>query len=220
MKDVDVFLACSDWTCIGVTGNAGAGKTSFSKSLDCNKFVKYSIDWRFVGDSVFRKELLSAKAKNSIHSYIDACNQFNWWDWDLVYKDIVDLISGNEIVFGAYDRDTGRYSNVAIERLNKKIVVEGALLGPESMIKMFDAIIFVYSPAKVRLSRILDKDAGRRSLGEIVARFLITEYSESIYYRQLLNSYSDKVFFVDNAGSFISCPSDVLSSDCFIPLPV
>ena len=220
MKDVDVFLSGSDWSCIGVTGNAGAGKTSLSSSLNSFDFVKYSIDWRFIGDSAFRKELLKAKANNSINSYIDACNQFNWWDWDQVCRDLAGLMSGSEIFFNAYDRDTGGYSDIGIKRLNKKVVVEGALLGPESMIKMFDAIVFVYSPAQTRLARILGKDAGRRSVGEIVARFLITEYSESIYYRQLLMNYSDKVFFVNDSGSFIPYPTDILSKDCFIPLPI
>lgn len=220
MKDVDVFLSNSDWNCIGVTGNAGAGKTCLSNSLSPEKFVKYSIDWRFIGDSAFRKELLKVKANNSINSYIDACNQFNWWDWDQVSKDIAGLMSGSEIFFNAYDRDTGGYSNVGVKRLNKKVVVEGALLGPESMMNMFDAIIFVYSPARIRLDRILGKDTGRRSVDEIVARFLITEYSESIYYRQLLTNYGDKVFFVDDSGGFISYPPDVLSRDCFIPLPI
>ena len=60
---------------VGIVGPAGVGKTFFSneiaKILNCHV---YSLDFRFIGDSLFRKELLYNKLKSSIDNYIDAVN--------------------------------------------------------------------------------------------------------------------------------------------------
>jgi uridine kinase len=221
MTDIAEFLSNGRYGCVGVTGNAGAGKTSFTKSLDENNFIKYSIDWRFIGDSQYRKNLLDSKAKNSIFSYIDACNQFNWWDWDLILKDIFDIKNDGKFIIDAYNRDSGKYDQTEIINcLNKTIVVEGALLGPEAFVKQLDAIVFVYTPPKQRLNRLLAKDSDRRCVNEILARFLITEYSENIYYQQLFENYYEKMYFVDCDGAFISAPNDFISKSSYVPLPV
>lgn len=220
MMDIHTFLVNSNFKCIGITGNAGAGKTSLAASLNDDKFAKYSIDWRFIGDSLFRKQLLKAKANNSIHSYIDGCNQFNWWDWDQISKDLSNLQNEKPVTLNAYDRDTGSFSDLIINCDNRKIAIEGALLGPDLIVKVFEAVIFVYTPRLIRLERILEKDAERRNVNEIIARFMITEYSESLYYKHLLETYPDKIFFVNQHGSFIEYPSELLTEDYFIPIPI
>lgn len=220
MSELNEFLTTCNYNYIGITGNAGAGKTSFLRSLNEHTFSKYSIDWRFIGDSLFRKQLLKIKSENSIHSYIDACNQFNWWDWDLIYRDLTDLKLKKSVTFNAYDRDTGTYNNVSVSGESKKIVFEGALLGPEIITKNLDTIIFIYTPREIRFDRIFKKDITRRNMSEIISRFLITEYSESIYHNQLINLYKDKIFYADSNGSFIPKPSDIIARDCFIPLPI
>jgi uridine kinase len=220
MSELIQFLNNCDYKYIGVTGNAGAGKTSLLGCLEDDIFSKYSIDWRFIGDSAFRKQLLKMKSENSIHSYIDACNQFNWWDWNQIFKDFSDLKLHKQVAFNAYDRDTGSYKNVSVSRKNKKIVFEGALLGPEAITQDLDTIIFIYTPRKIRFDRIFNKDIARRNISEIISRFLITEYSESMYHEHLINCYKDKIFYADSEGSFIPKPSDVIASECFIPLPI
>lgn len=220
MTEIESFLVNSAFRVIGVTGNAGAGKSTLAKSLPKENFISYSIDGRFVGDSQFRKHLLKAKAESSIHAYIDACNQFNWWDWDSVIRDVSTLAANEPVVLEAYDRDKGAFCSESLVPDGRRVVCEGALLGPEAITELLDVIVFVYSPIKVRLERLIQKDAARRNVTEIVARFLITEYSETLYYQHLFENQREKIFFVNGNGAFIPHPPDVLASESFIPLPL
>jgi len=220
MNQVELFLTSSDYKLIGVTGNAGAGKSTLTSNLPEDNFLKYSIDWRFVGDSRFRRKLLKEKAKSSLDSYIDACNQFNWWDWDLVLKDLNELKIGRDVEFFAYNRDLGSNQATSLFAKDKKIICEGALLGNEALINQLEIILFVYTPINQRLTRLLKKDSERRSLNEILARFLITEYSENRYYEMLLKNHGENIFFVNDSLEFIPCPKEILSKDFFVPLPV
>ena len=204
-----------------ITGPAGCGKTyaaeKLSKTTDC---VIYSADFRFIGDSGDRRELLERKQAKSLDDYKDSANQFNWWDWQAIYRDLSDLLNGVSILIDSpYDRSTGR--KAAAIKLNpaEKVIFEGALLGPPQLINEFNKIFYVCSPQKTRFERILKKDLERRSFSEILARFLITEYSETIYYTNLFVWGKDKIFFVDaNTGD--PCGEPNLTSQLFLPFPV
>lgn len=176
---------------IGITGNAGAGKTTFAHYISHyynNQIPVYSIDFRFIGDSNYRSNLLKSKQNNSIQQYIDACNQFNWWDWEAIYKDITCLLEGKEVVIEkAYDRLTGKIENEIILKPWKKIIIEGALLGPMMILNLIDSILFIKRDVEERFNALIDKDKYRRTFKESISRFLITEYSEETYYQNYLS---------------------------------
>ena len=220
MTELQSFLEKSSYRVVGITGTAGAGKTTIASRLSTERFVCYSFDARFVGDSEFRRRLLKDKAESSISAYIDACNQFNWWDWDAILSDIRSMLRDESFTMNAYDRDTGLVAQRVVVPDKRLIVCEGALLGPEAITELLDVIIFVYEPINVRFKRIMKKDAGRRSLIEILARFMITEYSEQSYYHHILNFHNDKLFFVDTNSKFIPFPEEILTKDAFIPVPI
>lgn len=204
-----------------VTGPAGSGKTFASERLsESNDCVIYSADFRFIGDSSDRKELLERKQARSIEDYVDSANQFNWWDWSAIYRDLNDLLNGSKVVLDApYDRMTGQ-SSAAIEIYPAKVIIfEGALLGPPQLIDKFKKIFYICAPQKTRFERILKKDLGRRSFSEILARFLITEYSETIYYKNLFSWGRNKLVFVD-ADRGLPCGPPDLTSQLFVPFRV
>ncbi len=152
----------------GLMGGAGSGKSTETKLL-ARRFGYHVIhaDDFFIGDSEFRKDLLKKKQEAGIPSLIDACNQFNWWDWGALYREI--------------ENSMGRVT-----------IVEGAILGPAYILNLFKKIFIVDERADIRLKRLLDRDGAKRSVSEICARFLITEYSEGIYYAAMDKETLDK----------------------------
>ena len=184
---------------VGIVGPAGVGKTFFSneiaKILNCHV---YSLDFRFIGDSLFRKELLYNKLKSSIDNYIDAVNQLNWWDWIKIENDLKTLEDKKIIsIKSPYERNIGKnISDITIKHQNYTLV-EGAILGDVNILKFFKKIIFLHSSQERRFNNLLKKDLNKRKFNEICARFLITEYSEMLYYKKLFKLKEMDILFFD-----------------------
>jgi len=221
LNEIKEFINNSDYKLIGITGNAGSGKTTLSKLLS-DEFTIYSADYKFIGDSNYRKELLEKKSEKSINSYIDACNQYNWWDWQSIYSDLNMLKEGKTVnLENKYNRDKGIYEDGIQLIPTDKIIYEGAILGHYSIIELLDVIFFIYTPKDKRLERLISKDLNRRSLNEILARFFITEYSEYIHYKMLfkLHKNQSKLIVLDSFYNIIA--NFKLEEDKqFIPLPI
>lgn len=204
-----------------IAGPAGAGKSHIASALavECGATL-YSIDCRFIGDSAERRLLLERKQLRSLHDYQDSVNQFNWWDWAAIQRDLDDLARGRGVVIEApYDRTTGMRLGPLSLMPAPMVLVEGALLGPPDLVGRFCKILFLCAPARVRFERILDKDGSRRSFNEILARFLVTEYSEALYYRNLFDWAANKLAFLDSIeGRPCSPPS--LAGDLFLPMRI
>lgn len=153
----------------GLMGPAGSGKSSLADQLKSTYGFKIiSLDDFFIGDSEYRKRLLKAKQERSIDALQDAVNQFNWWDWDEISRALTYMAPA------------------------KPVFVEGAILGPPSLLELYRKI-FVYSEdQETRLRRLLTRDGHKRTVTQICARFLITEYSESLYYKTIAPILADK----------------------------
>lgn len=204
----------------GITGSAGAGKTVAAMHLQgC---TAYSTDYRFIGSSLERKVLLHNKQMRSVADYRDSINQFNWWDWGAILSDVEDLLAGKSIqVSAAYSRVTGTVGEEINLRATDRIILEGAILGPPFIVNKCKKIFFLWVDPAVRFQRLLEKDSGRRSFNEICARFLITEYSETLYYQNLFKWAQEKIIFIDGlTGLPRGGGGDNLPSDLFIPLRV
>jgi uridine kinase len=206
----------------GITGPAGSGKTYLSGGVARNIGCPvYSIDFRFIGDSDKRRSLMTRKQARSISDFRDSVNQFNWWDWDAIESDLGELAAGREVTIeGAYDRASGKSEE---QRLVKPVggilLVEGALLGPPHLVARLKRIFFMCTSPQLRFERILAKDQGRRSFNEILARSLITEYSETLHYRNLFAESRDRIVFLNAiTGQPMGAPQ--LPNELFIPLRV
>lgn len=153
----------------GIMGPAGSGKSSLADQIRSTYgFKTISLDDFFIGDSEYRKRLLKAKQERSIDALQDAVNQFNWWDWDEAVATLARMVP------------------------KAPVFVEGAILGPPSALEFYRKI-FVYSEdQETRLRRLLTRDGHKRTVTEICARFLITEYSENLYYKTIAPILAEK----------------------------
>lgn len=204
---------------IGITGPAGSGKSTLSAMLlnDGRRGV-YPADSRFIGSSLERRALLAHKQASSSDDYRDGANQFNWWDWQAIERDLTSLMAGRGVVIeSAYERDSGKRSSDLAIAPKSQILYEGALLGPPQIVNKLKAVIFLCAAAPLRFERIVRKDKERRSFNEIVARFLITEFSEATYYHRLFAWAREKLIFIDSLSGQ-PCAPFVPASDLFIPL--
>jgi hypothetical protein len=116
-----------------------------------------------------------------------------------------------------YDRASGNYTALALNfRGNETTIYEGAILGTDEVLTLLDKVFFVVCDPAERLRRLLKSDSPRRTAAEIAARFLITEYSEGIYYRRLFKK--KRVTFINGAGEVVSPWSLVGPTKFYLPL--
>lgn len=188
------YIVNNNFHRVGVVGRAGSGKTTLVKSMELPYF---SIDSAFIKSSEFRKELLDSKGKVSIDSYIDGCNMFSWWNWELV-------------------------DGFLSQESDQTLIIEGAILGPSSVLEKLDKIVFILSDQETRFHRLRERDKAKRNFKESIVRFLVTEYSESLHYKFLMDNYYDKIIFVDNNYVIVSDfgPEDLYDDLEFLPVEI
>jgi uridine kinase len=179
ITDIRKFIQSGNFGVVGITGGAGSGKTTLTKFLD---LPTYHVDDAFFGDSEYRTKLLKEKNSN-LDTFLDSCNMYNWWDWELVEATILER-----------------------RKTEKPLLVEGALLGGDSILRLFDIIIFLYESQESRFNRLLERDWHKRPFYQAVRRFLITEYSEGIYYRSLFSRWGNKIVYIDSNYNFMYQP--------------
>lgn len=222
LRDVIANIICREGPGLyGITGPAGAGKSYTARHIAADLQCSiYSADYAFIGSSAERKMLLSKKQMRSVEAYKDAANQFNWWDWGAILSDLEDLQSGKAVQIAApYDRATGEHGAAMTIASTPTLIYEGALFGPPFLVARLKKIFFLWVDPAIRFQRLVDKDFGRRSFNEILARFLITEYSETLYYGKMLQWVEGKVVFLDGLTGLPRGRPE-LSPSLFIPLSV
>ena len=212
---------------VGVGGRAGAGKTTLVQKISYDlatahvENVAYSGDWHFILDSNDRKEWLRETWRVGMDAYLNAVNQYNWWDFEAIYRDLDALRNGKTInIMGAYDRLTGtKTAEITLGAVDRGVILyENCILGNLEKIPSLDIIVLVNTPDQVCLQRMLKKDANRRSVPDIVTRYLMTTYSENIFLLHLRKGFSDRMVVCDSDGKISPFPE--ISEITHIPVPV
>jgi len=212
---------------IGICGRAGAGKTTLLQKISdeltsaCIQNVAYSGDWRFILDSTDRKEWLEEKWRSGMDAYLNAINQFGWWDFTEIFKDLAALQNEQAItITGAYNRLSGtKTAEISLGPIRHGIILyENCILGHLDTMKSFDTIVIVNTPDQLCLERVLRKDAHRRPVSDIATRYLMTTYSENIFLRALRTRFSARTVACDSDGQFSPFPE--INEITHIPVPI
>jgi uridine kinase len=212
---------------IGITGRAGAGKTTLAQKISQELTlaqidnVAYSGDWHFILDSKGRKEWLSEKWRAGMDAYLNAMNQFSWWDFKSIFKDITALKNGQGVVIeDAYDRVTGtKTAKIEIDPMERGVIIyENCILGTPEALSSLDMVVLVNTPEHVCLERVLRKDSLRRSVADVATRYLMTTYSENIFLQVLREQFSGRTITCDSDGGFAPFPQ--INEITHIPVPV
>jgi uridine kinase len=212
---------------VGLCGRAGAGKTTLVQKISDElasagvENVAYSGDWRFILDSKGRKEWLSEKWRAGMDAYLHAINQYSWWDFAAIFRDLAALRNQQAIkITGAYDRLSGiKNAEITLGPIRCGIILyENCILGPLDALPSLDTIVLVNTPDQVCLERVLRKDAQRRSVPEIATRYLMTTYSENIFLRSLREQFSARTVACNSDGQLGPFPD--ISEITHIPVPM
>lgn len=179
MELLKKYLVNNNFKFVGIIGGAGSGKSTLSKKLG---FTTVHVDNYFMGDSSYRKNLIDNKSK-SMDGTLATLNMWNWWDWEKLDADVETLIKQSA-------------------KFTAPVLVEGAIIGSDRVLSLLDKIVYVSVDSKTRFLRLLDRDSHKRDFMESMHRFLVTEFSENLYYKYLSDNFSNKIITVDENFGF------------------
>lgn len=142
---------------IGIDGLGGAGKSTISETL-CKKLEDndYHIILLHIDDFINVREVRYNSAYPAWQCYYELQWRFDY------FLDVINEIKNSKkdyINIELYDKDHDTYfqQRFAIQN-NTIVIVEGVFLQKKEFNKIFDYMIYIDIPEKVRLQRVLKRD--------------------------------------------------------------
>lgn len=173
---------------VGVCGGSGSGKSSLSKWIK-NKFGEQNV--LILQQDMYYKEGLS---KDTNFDHPEAI------DFELLIKDVEQLLKGKKINVPVYDFETSsRTKNTQPLSPKKIIVLEGILIYSSLALKnKLEYTIFVDADEEIRLARRTARDVKQRgrTIACVADQFLL---QVKPMHNKFVEPYKDKVDFVFNS---------------------
>ena len=173
---------------IGIAGDSGVGKSTFSKGLS-SIFGKNSIA-EVTGDDYHNWDRSSPMWKTMTHLNPKANKLFQ------LVKDVRSLMHGSPVIARSYNHSTGKFSPNQIRASKDVILVEGLhTLYPKQLIEELDVRIFINMDESLKLFFRVNRDVQERGHSE---NYVLNETerrkSDSKKYIQPQSSRSDVIF--------------------------
>lgn len=202
---------------LGVTGQAGSGKSCFISPLAMTiaqsagyPTVHLGLDAFFKLSSHDRKIWLGEGKQLGTEEAARRDNQMGWWDFGKARAALMAIKRGESVYLpNVYNReDHGELTgSIQIEVAPKGLllVIEGV---PIAHLEGIDTLVYVHAPAEVRYQRLLQRDPHRQG-EEALRRFELTQKFEREYFPR----HWDRIFcFVDNSQDGLREDQKVLGS--------
>ncbi len=174
---------------IGISGQAGAGKTTLVKDLReyYGRGDILSFDYFFKMSSKERKKWIDEA--NSLEEYYRRSNNLEWFDFEKYYKTIEGIKKGEPVYMkNVYDKYTGE--------LNKDVVIEPGLIWVDGVFILhypLDFILYLHRDWKNRKANIEKRDGHRKSKEALEQRWRETQGTEIPYFGKTLHN-ADKIY--------------------------
>ncbi|MDO8559718.1 MAG: hypothetical protein Q7S23_01605 [bacterium] len=192
---------------LGITGQAGAGKTTHigpcavatAHDLGFDSF-ELPLDAFFILSSRQRKLWLAEGDRVSPKEGVLRRDQLRWWDFERAGHVLRTLRNGDGVhLKNVYNRaDGGELTGEIIipptSPSRRRLIVFDGVAIPE-LRELIDGLLFVHAPAPVRLVRLRERDRHRKGT-EVLERFKLTQEFEISYFRKRWAAIDH---FVDNS---------------------
>lgn len=207
-------------TILGITGQAGAGKTTrisplFLEEVRDQGFAAahLPLDAFFKLSSRNRRDWINAGEAISAEEGAFRSDQINWWDFEAAKSAIKTLRSGQALhLTKVYNRADGGELTGEVHIVPPPT---GMVVGLEGVaichLDNINTLMFVYAPAPVRLERLRQRDKYRQGI-EVFERFRVTQSFELQYFPKYWHKITH---FIDNSINF---PSVLGSLECHFAL--
>ena len=194
---------------IGLTGQAGCGKSTLSRRIAriaASKFkypmARLGLDTFFKLSSRERREWLAEGQRIGPEEFARRRNQINWWDFEKAEQVLVDIKAGKPVKLeGVYNREDKGELTGTVEIPAAKtgqgllLVFEGVAI---AHLKRIDKLVYLHVPREMRFGRILARDIDRRpDMEAALKRFRLTEEFERPYFERY---WKDPNLFIDNSA--------------------
>lgn len=174
---------------VGLTGQAGAGKTWTAKMVEaaCEErnipYMKVSLDWFFILSSKARKAWLE-EAEGDPEELARRKDQTTWWDFEKAAACLLDIKAGKTVELkGVYNRADGGELTKNVPPLvpDKRggiVLIEGVAIVDLPI----DLLVYIAASLPTRFPRLYQRDKARRTGLEAIERLLLTETFEVNYF--------------------------------------
>ncbi len=171
---------------VGITGQAGAGKTYVSKKIS-GDFPVVNFDWFFLLSRTDRSKWIEEGKKISLKEWQRRADQNNWWDFEKA-RNVIKRVkyNGEKVILNnVYDREnngelTGIHEIAPTE--NGLLIIEGV---PIVLLEDVDIFIYIHADDTIRKQRIIDRDGNARLSVKAEERWLITQHFETKIFENL-----------------------------------
>lgn len=173
---------------LGLTGKAGAGKTSLARELvelarslniPC---AHLPLDYFYRMSSDKRRWWLEEGERLGPAEFDRRANQLEWWDFDRLGTVLQSLRRGEQVTLAnVYHREQGGELTLTITvDPVELLIVDGVAICHDVLEPFLDQLIYLHASAEVRFARLLRRDLHRA--GQAARdRFLVTERFERGY---------------------------------------
>lgn len=200
-------------TIVGLTGRAGAGKTTTAKNLTETyemmgiPAAPLGLDAFFKLSSKERKAWLEKGKLLGEHEYWRRADQMQWWDFDRANEALTTLRAGRSLhLQGIYNRaDKGELTGelrIDPDPQGMVIVLEG--VATAHLKQAGDHFLYVNAHPKVRRERLLGRDQHRAG-DTAYERFQITQSFENKYFPQHMTNIDTVV--ENSNGALLKAPA-------------
>lgn len=168
---------------VGIDGLGGAGKSTVSEKL-CGELRKeYNVTVLHIDDFIHRREV---RYNDSFPQW--ECYYRLQWRYDYL-KDIIMPVRDSKAFDGCielYDKDNDTYilshTNIPSGSI---VMIEGIFLQRSELGGMFDFMIYIDIPEKIRLERVLDRDGYIGDREQIRAKYENRYFPAERYYTKM-----------------------------------